>query len=421
MSDVVIAGAGVVGICTALALLAEGHRVTVVEPAEPGGDHAASYGNGGWLGTASVVPMSLPGLWKKIPRYLLDPDGPLVIRAAALPGLAPWLARFIASGRSLEQVSQTARALSALLHDAPGRHAALAQGAGVSDLIVESGLTYVYPSREAFEAEALAWQLRRAQQVIWRELDGDELRAHTPALAPSYGFGIEVSSGGHCRDPGAYVAALAALARSRGAVWVSGAATGFRVLGGRLRAVSVGPTEVPADFAVISAGIDSARLARAAGIRIPLESERGYHVVLPAEEVSMRTPIMPSDGKMAVTQMAQGLRISGQVELSSRVAEPDWRRADILLRHAQRLFPSLAVPSSSERVPRWLGHRPSTPDGLPVLGACTPSGQVLCAFGHGHVGLASAPASAELISDLIAGRPPRIDPLPYRASRFGWV
>jgi D-amino-acid dehydrogenase len=147
--------------------------------------------------------MSLPGLWKNIPRYLLDSDGPLVIRAAALPRLAPWLVRFVAAGHRLDRVALAARALSALLHDAPARHLALAREAGVPDLVVQSGLTYVYPSRKAFEAESLAWQLRRDQRVIWREIDRDELRSHTPALAPSYGFGIEVPAGGHCRDPGA--------------------------------------------------------------------------------------------------------------------------------------------------------------------------------------------------------------------------
>jgi D-amino-acid dehydrogenase len=169
---------------------------------------------------------------------------------------------------------------------------------------------------------------------------------------------------------------------------------------------------------VISAGIDSAALAQAAGSRIPLESERGYHVVLPAPGLSMRTPLMPSDGKMAVTLTRAGLRISGQVELASRSAAANWRRADVLLRHAQRMFPSLPVPSSSEATARWLGHRPSTPDGLPVLGPAGGCAQVFCAFGHGHVGLASAPASAGLIADLIARRSPRIDPAPYRTGRF---
>jgi D-amino-acid dehydrogenase len=418
MSAVVVIGAGVVGACCALALLGDGHQVTLVEPDLPGGPQAASYGNGAWLSTASVVPMSLPGLWKNVPRYLLDPDGPLVIRPWALPRLTPWLLRFVAAGHRIERVEATARALHALLDQAPSHHAALAQAAGVADLVVQAGLTYAYPSRAAFEAEALAWRLRRDQGVRWRELDRDELQAHTPGLAQSYEFGIEVSAGGHCRDPGAYVAALVALAQARGAQRVSARADGLIIESGRLRAIRTTSGEVEADFAVISAGVDSGVLARAAGSRIPLESERGYHVVLPAPGLSMRTPLMPSDGKMAVTMTRAGLRISGQVELASRSADANWRRADVLLRHAQRMFPSLPVPSSSEATARWLGHRPSTPDGLPVLGPAGACAQVFCAFGHGHVGLAGAPASAGLIADLIAGRPSRIDPAPYRVGRF---
>ncbi len=418
MSTVVVIGAGVVGACCALALLEDGHRVTLIEPDEPGGPQAASYGNGAWLSTASVVPMSLPGLWKNVPRYLLDPDGPLVIRPWALPRLTPWLLRFVAAGHRMERVEATARALQALLEQAPKRHATLAQAAGVSDLVIQAGLTYAYPSRAAFDAEALAWQLRLAAGVSWRELDRDELQAHTPGLAPSYELGIEVSAGGHCRDPGAYVASLVALAISRGAQRVRARAEGLVIESGRLRAIRTTAGPVDTEFAVISAGIDSSALAHAAGSRIPLESERGYHVELPAPGLSMRTPLMPSDGKMAVTLTRTGLRISGQVELASRSAVANWRRADVLLRHAQRMFPELPVPSSSEATARWLGHRPSTPDGLPVLGPAGGCEQVFCAFGHGHVGLASAPASATLIADLVAGRSPAIDPKPYRAGRF---
>lgn len=419
MSQVVVIGAGAVGACCALALLADGHDVTVVEPGVAGGDQAASFGNGGWLGTASVVPMSLPGLWKRIPGYLFDPDGPLVIRVGALPGLAPWLWRFVAAGHRIERVERTARALAALLHDAPARHAALAKAAGLEQLIVQAGLTYVYPSRAAFEAEALAWRLRADQHVAWCELGRAYLERQVPGLSPAYRFGVEVPSGGHCRDPGAYVAGLVALACARGARRITARATGLALERGRLKAVRTALGELPADAVVISAGIDSAPLARAGGSVIPLESERGYHVVLPAAGIEMKTPLMPSDGKMAVTLTTTGLRISGQVELAPRHAPADWRRADVLVRHARRMFPQADWPESSQPLTRWLGHRPSTPDGLPVLAASASCPQVFCAFGHGHVGLAAAPASAELIADLVSGRPPRIDPSPYCVSRFG--
>jgi D-amino-acid dehydrogenase len=400
MAHVVVIGAGVVGACCAIELLRDGHQVTILEPGPPGGAQAASFGNGAWISPASVVPMSLPGTWRKVPGYLLDRSGPLTIRWTALPRLMPWLVRFLWAGASLRRVEGTARLLSGLLHDAPARHTALASEAGVADLIRRTGLLYIYPDRAAFDTEALAWRLRRANGVVWTELDEHELRQREPSLSESYRFGVLVDQGAHCTDPGAYVAALVAHAQSLGADLVRDHATGFDIAAGRLRGVRTGSGMLACDHAVIASGIGSKALARAAGERISLESERGYHVVIANPAAAPRTPVMPSDGKMANTLTLGGLRAAGQVELASVSAKPDWRRADILLAHLRRAFPGLdaVVP---ERITSWMGHRPSTPDGRPIIRHSVTRGIVL-AFGHGHVGLASGPATGRQVADLLA-------------------
>jgi D-amino-acid dehydrogenase len=214
---VVVVGAGIVGASCALALRRDGHRVTLVEPAAPGGPQAASFGNGAWISPASIVPMSMPGLWRKVPGFLRDPAGPFVIRPAAVPRLLPWLVRFLLAGATTRRVERTARALRPLLEDAPERHAALAAEAGVSDTVRRTGLLYVYPSRAAFESEALAWRLRRDGGVSWTELDAPALRAREPDLSPRYTFGIDVAAGAHCSDPGAYVVALVRHAQAQAA------------------------------------------------------------------------------------------------------------------------------------------------------------------------------------------------------------
>lgn len=415
---IVVIGAGIVGAATALDLLRDSHRVTILEPGEPGGPQAASYGNGAWLSPASVVPMSLPGMWRKVPGWLMDPLGPLTIRPAALPRLLPWLVRFLAAGATVARVGATARALSALIHDAPARHARLAAEAGVPDLIRQTGLLYAYPDRAAFAAEALAWRLRRDNGVAWSELDAEELRRREPALSPHYRFGALVPAGGHCTDPGAYVAALVRHAATLGATLARGRATGFDIAAGRLRAVRSDTGSIACDGAVIAAGIRSKDLARAAGGRVPLESERGYHVVVAAPEAVPQVPVMPSDGRMANTPTLQGLRASGQVELAGVDAPPDWRRAGILLDHLRRTWPGLPDRIAEGRITTWMGHRPSTPDGLPVIGPASGCPDVVFAFGHGHVGLAAAPATASLVADLLAGRPPSIAAAPYRPARF---
>ncbi|WP_188575201.1 NAD(P)/FAD-dependent oxidoreductase [Azorhizobium oxalatiphilum] len=415
---VVVIGAGIVGAATAIELLRDGHRVTILEPDAPGGPQAASFGNGAWLSPASVVPMSMPGLWKKVPGYLFDPLGPLTIRWSALPRLAPWLLRFIAAGATVPKVEATARALAALLGDAPARHQALAAEAGLSDLIEQRGLLYAYPDRAAFEAEALAWRLRRDNGIGWRELDGPALRDFEPTLDPRYGFGVLVEAGAHCVDPGAYVAGLVRHAERLGAVRVVALATGFDMSHGRLKAVRSGQGDIACDRAVIAAGIHSKPLAALAGDRVSLASERGYHVVVSDPEVSPRTPVMPSDGKMANTPTIGGLRASGQVELAGIHAAPNWKRADVLLKHLLTTYPALPRVVPEARLSRWMGHRPSTPDGLPVIGPASGCTDVLHAFGHGHVGLASGPITGRLVADLIGGAAPSRPLIPYRPDRF---
>jgi D-amino-acid dehydrogenase len=419
MTHVAILGGGILGACCALAAQREGFAVTLIEPGPPGGEQAASYGNGCWLSPQSVVPPAVPGLWKKLPKFLSDPLGPLAIRWSYLPRLAPWLLRYLWAGWTEEKVTRTGHALRALLVDAPRLHAELAAEAGVPHLIERKGLLYIYPSRAEFEAEALAWRVRAATGVRWLELDADELRQREPELDRRYGFGVLVEEGGNCRDPGAYVAALVALAERQGMRRVAARATGLRIEGGRLRAVLTDAGEVPADRAVISAGARSKPLAAAAGDVLPLETERGYHAVIEGAEVGPRTPLMPSDGKMSVTMTAGGLRCAGQVEIAGLEAAPNWRRAEILRDHLLRSFPALPRDLDPARVKVWMGHRPSMPDGLPVIGPARASGDVIHCFGHGHVGLVAAPRSAAIVGAMLAGRPPAPDATPYSPRRFG--
>lgn len=170
---VAVIGGGVVGVCTMLAVLEHGHRVTLIEPASPGGTQGASFGNGAVLSPASIVPMSVPGLWKQVPGYLFDPQGPLTIRWRHLPRLAPWLLRFLAAGSTVAKVERTARVLAALLADAPAQHAAIAERAGLASLIRQDGMLFAYPDRAAFQADMLAdacagTSLRASGPKVWR-------------------------------------------------------------------------------------------------------------------------------------------------------------------------------------------------------------------------------------------------------------
>lgn len=414
---VAIVGAGINGVCTAIALLDEGYRVTLIDPSPMGGPQAASFGNGAFLSPNSIIPMSMPGLWRKVPGYLLDRDGPLTIDWRSLPRLAPWLMRFLLSGFTEARARRTAATLSQLLADGPDRHQALCDRIGRPDLIQRDGLTYVFPTRKDFEADGLGWRLRAENGVVWHELDRAALEQREPGLSPAYTFGIWVPAGANCRDPGAYVAALGDYARAQGADLRQASVTGFRLEGRRLVGVETTEGVLPCDRAVITAGIGARAMAHQLGDRVLMESERGYHVQLETEDnpISLRHPTMPSDGKMANTRLHGGVRAAGQVELSSTDAPPNWRRAEILLKHLYHMWPELP---RDAKVTRWQGNRPSTPDGLPVIGPARASDQVFYAFGHGHVGLSAGPKTAAIVTALMTGRAPPIDASPFSARRF---
>jgi D-amino-acid dehydrogenase len=415
---VAIVGAGAIGTVSAIELLRDGHRVTLIEPAAPGGEQAASYGNAGWLSSHSVIPPAEPGVWKKVPKFLINPLGPLAIRWRYLPKALPWLVRYILSGWTEARVETTARALRPLLVDAPALHKKLAEEAGVGDLIERQGLMHVYPSRAAFDADSLGWNIRKRVGINWLELSADEMRQREPDLDPRYQFGVLVEEAGRCRDPGGYVAALAQHAAALGAELLVARASGLRLDGGKLKAVLTDQGEVACDAAVIAAGAHSKPLAASIGDRLPLETERGYHVMIEQPETGPRTSFMASDAKMVVNWTAKGLRGAGQVEIAGLEAAPNWKRAEILRDHLLGMFPKLPKNMPASRIRSWFGHRPSMPDGRPCIGTSRVCPDVVYAFGHGHVGLVSSARTGRLVAQLIGGREPEIPIAPFDPRRF---
>ncbi len=415
---VVIIGAGAIGVMSALHALDQGFQVTLLDSATPGGEQASSYGNAGWLSSHSILPPSEPGVWKKVPGFLLDPLGPLSIRWAFLPRILPWLVRYLIAGSSEARLSTTARALRSLLADAASLHAQLAEQAGVADLIEQRGLLHVYPSRQQFEQDARGWRIRHELGVRWEELSAAQLRVREPDLDARYEFAVLVTEAGHCRNPGAYVAALAQHACARGARLLMSSANGFRFTQGRLSAVCTDGGDIACDAAVIAAGAQSKALAALAGDRVPLATERGYHAMVEQPEGQPRTPMMLMDRKVIATQTEQGLRVAGQVEFAAFDAAPDWRRAHIMREIALQSFPALPRDIPVARMRYWLGRRPSMPDGLPCIGPSTRSVDIIHAFGHGHIGLGSSARTGRLVAQLLTGQTPEIDLAPFSAQRF---
>lgn len=416
----VVIGAGIVGLTTALELQSQGHFVRIVDPGAPGGRQSASYGHGAWINPASIMPASLPGLWKQVPGMMRDPVGPFYISRVDMVRLAPWLLRFLWAGSTWDKVEACAVHRFELCKGAVEHHADLAEAAGVSHMLRRDGLVTVFKSRDIFARGKRDAALRERFGIHLGELDAAALRAREPDLLDIYTFGSVVKEGAYLADTAGYCRALAALLVQRGGEVISGRVLDFEFEGDRLLAVRTDNSRIDCDTAILAAGAHALPLARAVGDKVSMVSERGYHVQITGANIGPRHALILSDAKVALAPQPGGFRVAGQAEFAPIDKPPNWRRADIMLHHAKRGIPSLAADQPGLRIDRWMGHRPSTPDSLPVIGHSSRSRHVIHAFGHGSAGPTMAPATARAVAALAAGRTPDIDLKPCSPRRFRW-
>jgi len=408
---VAVIGAGVVGLSCASYLQMQGHDVTLVDPRPPG--EYCSFGNAGCFSRSSCVPLGLPGTWRKVPGWLMDPAGPLFVPLRYLPCIAPWLWRF-QRATSIVRVHEIADALHALLTVTLDKWRPLAARAGVPELIVQDGYAFAYQSEAGFADDALGLAIRREHGVAMEVLTGGAIREFDPALSADLTHLVLLPEQGHCPNPLRLSRALAQRLRAGGARFVESAARAFDVIDARVTRVITEGEAVDADAVIVAAGAHSGALSSQLGSDVPLESERGYHVMLESPSVVPRIPVASAEDKYFATPMEGGLRIAGTVELAGLDAPPNHRRADALLEKAKRVLPGLQALS----VERWMGHRPSLPDSMPVIGRSPRAVNAFFAFGHGHVGLTGGAPTGEIIANLVAGREPFMDIAPFSAERF---
>ena len=407
---VAVIGAGIVGVSAALWLQRAGARVVLIDRDAPG--QGASFGNAGLLAACAMVPVTEPGILRKAPGMALRRDSPLFLRWWYLPRMLPWLARYLRHATDAE-TRRIAAALAPLVTDSVDQHTALASGTGAERWLVESEYSFAYGDRAAFDADAYGWALRAEHGFAPVLREGDAVRAHEPALASDVGLLASVPGHGYVRDPGGYVADLAAAFEAEGGTIRRATVRDFELRGGRVAAVLTDARRIECEACVLATGAFSRPLMDKLGIRVPLESERGYHIVFRGGQGGPRAPVMVAEGKFVVTPMADGVRCAGLVEFGGTTAGPSRAPLDFLRRRAAAAFPQLR----GGEVIEWMGHRPALSDSLPAIGEAGATG-VFAAFGHHHVGLTGGPKTGRLVADLITGARPNLDLAPYDPNRF---
>lgn len=408
--SITVIGAGIVGLCVAYALRKEGFTVQVLDPEDPGSQ--CSFGNAGAISEGSIAPLAMPGVLKNAAQMLLEADGPLYVPPHYWLRAAPWLARFVASATP-QRVEEVASALTALFAGALENHQTLAREIGCPERVAQTGQLHLYRDDAALGKDAGGWRLRERHGVRCERLDGAAIRALEPAVSSDYTVAMFMPDQGAVTHPFAYAQAIAEAARQHGVTFVrdrvqalSREADGWTVQGEQrgYRSAQV----------IMAAGVWSAQLLRPLGLRVPLESQRGYHLHVAEPNLAIGRPIVFAERKVFAVPMEHGLRISGTVEFGGLDMAPTMRRTAALKEAAVQGLPGLALGEPTA----WMGHRPCLPDSLPVLGPVRRHPGLWCAFGHGHLGVTGSVNTGRWIAEALAGKKPLEAFTPFAVERF---
>ncbi|MDP2562501.1 FAD-binding oxidoreductase [Psychrobium sp. 1_MG-2023] len=413
---IAVIGAGVIGLTTALLLQKEGYCVTLFDG--QGIAQGASSGNAGHFATEQVFPLSDPALLSQLPRMLLDPLGPFKIQPNYLCKAVPWFLRFMLemTQRNRQNNSEAIMALNS--------HAIASWQRLISDIETDSGLTMqgsmVTYENTSQESILKTMALYKTKGVDVEYLDSEAVRQIEPLLNSNIKGALLFNSVAHTVNPGKLCQDIAEYFLNQGGTFIKENITCVTQDNRPVIHTTVKPYQV--DKVVLCVGAHSKKLVADLGYKVPLETERGYHLMLPIQ-VGIKRPVASDDRKFIMTPMREGLRLAGTVEFGGLENLPDYRRSEILLTHAKAMFvdiPELAQLSLAQLSPqaRWMGLRPSLPDSVPIIDKSPLNENILFNFGHQHLGLTWAAISAELIVQLVSNDTGLIDMTPYRVDRF---
>ncbi|ETI59804.1 NAD(P)/FAD-dependent oxidoreductase [Marinomonas profundimaris] len=415
--DVIVIGAGIIGISIALKLQAQGRQVLVLD--RKGVAAETSAGNAGAFAFADVIPLATPGIMRKAPKWLIDPLGPLSLRPAYALKILPWMLRFWrASWQDKYHAALAAQA--SLMNFSKIALERQIQAVNGESFIRREGQLQLYEGQDEFNASLADWQTRQQHGVVYEFLLTPTAIAKVqPGIHPRFTHAAFTPEWKNVCDP---------------AEWTQHLANEFERLGGKIAIATIHSMVLHDDLdsqdrtvtlksdaadyearqVVIAAGAWSKKLALSIGDNVPLDTERGYNTTLSNAEFDLKTHITFSNHGFVVTKIGNGVRVGGAVELGGLALKPNYKRADALLNKAAEFLPGLNIEGGKQ----WMGFRPSMPDSLPVIGYSSRSKQILYAFGHGHLGLTQSAGTAELVAMLANNETPDIDLTPFSAKRF---
>ena len=407
---IIIVGAGIMGISSALNLIRRGCDVTIIEKEIDG--EPASFGNASWLSAPSITPVLTPGAIYKIPKMLFSSKGPLFLKFPGVIKILPWLLKYLTYSTE-EKVKYISKYLAPLLANSTDEHKKLAKGTNALQWIKDAPYLYLYKNKNDYNKDSFIWNIRKSYGFNLIEVQSNELHELVPGLSEEYTFAIKIENQGYIVNSKNYLKDLL---------------EGFKNLGGKIIEeevkdiisdeinikIKTNKNEYTSDDVVIAAGVFSDTLSKKFGANVPLQSERGYHLELRKTNIELKYPLFNGYLKLAIAPKPSGIRFAGLIEFGSLNSKPNPKAYDLLMRNAQSMFPGISYGEKSE----WSGHRPATIDSLPLIGKSSIDEKVFFAYGHHHIGLTAGPKTGELLAKSILRDNNQTDLSPYKPNRY---
>lgn len=392
-TEISVIGAGIVGLSSAINLVKRGSKVTLIEKDLKG--QPASYGNASWLSSPSITPVLMPGMFKKIPKMWLSKDGPLFLRFPGVLKMIPFLIKYLSYTKK-EKVEHISKNLAFLLKDSIGEHRELVKGSKAERWIEDSPFLFIYKNKTDFENDSYTWSLRKKHGFELVEVQKEELNKIFPGLSQEYTFAIKIENQGYISNSQNYLDDLIDYYKSLGGEIIEDEVLDINSNDDYFT-IKLRNSDLFTEKVLISSGVYSGNFVKKFNVKVPIESERGYHLELFDTNIRINHPIMNGYLKLAITPRPTGIRFAGLVEFGSINSKPNPKAFELLMRNAQSMFPGITFKRKME----WSGHRPSTVDSLPVIGASERSNNLFFAYGHHHIGLTAGPKTGKMIAKQI--------------------
>ena len=406
---IIIIGAGIMGISSALNLIRRGCDVTIIEKEIDG--QPASFGNASWLSAPSITPVLTPGAIYKIPKMLFSKNGPLFLKFPGTLKIIPWLLKYLTYS-TFEKVNYISEHLAPLLANSVTEHKNLAEGTEARKWIEDSPFLFIYKNKSDFISDSFTWNIRKKHGYKLIEVDENELQELVPGLSNEYSFAIKIENQGYISNSKKYLSDLIEGFKNLGGTIIEEEVKDILSYENKIK-IETKENNFICDDVVITAGVFSEKLSKKYGANVPMQSERGYHLELSGTNIKLKYPLMNGYLKLAITPRPSGIRFAGLVEFGSIDSNPNTKAYDLLIRNAKSMFPKITFKEKQE----WSGHRPATVDSLPLIGPSQINEKVFFAYGHHHIGLTAGPKTGELISKSILRDNDQIDLTPYKPNR----